>query len=104
MNLVVEFTQEMLALCKRAQSECGYNPTYYRSMLTKYGGIETARRLLRAEGVSDGYATLWRLGRLDLSVESVALDPRWSELFTSEERAIARRRLEEFQHAPRGPN
>jgi hypothetical protein len=38
-------------------------------MLLEHGGVETARRLLRKDGISDGFTTLWERKRLDLSVE-----------------------------------
>jgi len=92
----IEFTAAMLELYKRAKSECGYNATRYLSMVTEYGALETARKLLHAPTVSDGYTALWQAGRLDLTVEAVALLPAWTDLFTGEEKAIARRRLAEY--------
>ena len=92
----VEFTAAMLEIYKRAKDECGYNAKVYLAMVTELGALETARRLLHASTVSDGYTTLWEARRLDLTVEAVALQPEWSDLFTDEEKTIARRRLEEY--------
>jgi len=36
---------------------------------------------------------LWECGRLDLSMEALVIDPRFEELFSAEEREIARERL-----------
>jgi hypothetical protein len=50
-------------------------------MINNNSGWETARILLRAPTVSDGYTALWERSRLDLTVEAVILEPRWSSLF-----------------------
>jgi hypothetical protein len=65
-------------------------------MLLEYGGVETARRLLRKDDISDGFTTLWELKRLDLSVEAYVLRSEYTPLFTEEERGIARARLKEY--------
>ena len=91
-----KFTESMLALCKQAKEECGYNATRYLGMVTEHGALEGARRLLHAPTVSDGYTTLWQAGRLDFTVEAVALQPEWADLFTAEEKTTARRRLEDY--------
>jgi hypothetical protein len=62
-------------------------------LFTEHGGLETARILLHAASVSEGYPALWERERLDLTVETVMLDPKWKELFSDEERKIARDRL-----------
>ena len=65
-------------------------------MLLEYGGVETARRLLWKEDISDGFTTLWELERLGLSVEAYVLRPEYACLFAEEERSIARARLKEY--------
>jgi hypothetical protein len=42
-----------------------------------------------------GFSFLWEHGLLKLSVENLVLRPEWAELFTDEEKALARRKLEE---------
>jgi hypothetical protein len=42
-------------------------------MLVEYGGVETARRLLGRDVASAGFATLWEIEQLDLSVEAFVL-------------------------------
>lgn len=61
-------------------------------MIDRLGGIGTARRLLELPP-SDGFGRLVLLGRLDLAVESLVLQPRWDGIFTPDERRIAERRL-----------
>jgi hypothetical protein len=65
-------------------------------MVSEHGGYETARILLHARTVSEGYTALWERGRLDLTVEAIILGPDWRDLFAELEREIARRRLAEY--------
>jgi len=48
-------------------------------------GVETARRLLWRDDVSDGFTMPWELQRLDLSVEAYVLRPEYAPLFTEED-------------------
>lgn len=86
----------MRAVYHRAKDEAGYNATYFLGMLAEHGGLETARRLLAATKISDGFAALWERKRLDLTVEALALKPEFQDLFTEEELETARHRLEQF--------
>jgi hypothetical protein len=65
-------------------------------MVSGRGGLETARYLLHAPTVSDGYAALWERGRLDLTVEAVMLDAKWDPLFSKQERQVAVARLRDY--------
>lgn len=94
------FTEAMLGIYREAREELGYNASRFRQMVVARGGVEAARALLRSSSVSDGYEMLWEHGRLDLSVEALVLRREWAELFTDEEREIARRRLDEFDYQP----
>jgi hypothetical protein len=89
----------MLEVHGRAKSELGYNATRFLQMLHEHRGLETARILLHASTVSDGYTTLWERKRLDLTVEALILDPIYAPLFTDDERAIAKRRLKDYEYA-----
>jgi hypothetical protein len=90
------FDDAMMDVYLRARNECGYNATRYLRMLNEHRGLETARILLHASSVSEGYVALWERKRLDLTVEAVILAPEWRSLFSDEERDIARRRLAEY--------
>jgi hypothetical protein len=96
MTLQQQFDETMLDIYRRARDEAGYHATRFLRMLNDLGGLETARTLLHAANVSDGYTALWERQRLDLTVEAVILDRRWASLFTNEERESARQRLEAY--------
>jgi hypothetical protein len=86
-----------------ATKECKklhYNPTLMLQMIHDSGPLGACQRLLAATTISDGFARLWELHRLDLTVENIVLQPRFAGLFTDEERLIARRRLEEYRFSP----
>jgi hypothetical protein len=92
-----EFHEAMLGIYMRAKAEAGYNATRFLGMVSEHGGLETARILLHAATVSDGYTALWERGRLDLTVEAVILQAKWKSLFTKAERQTAIRRLREYE-------
>jgi len=60
--------------------------------------VKDAKRLLSGSRVSDGFHQLSQLGRLDLSLEALAVDKRFTSLFTDEEANEALMRLLEAGH------
>ena len=72
-----QFNEAMLNIYRRAKAEAGYNATRFLSMVVEHGGLETARYLLHAGTVSEGYTALWERKRLDLTVEAMVLRPEW---------------------------
>ena len=65
-------------------------------MLSDYGGLGTAHRLLASSEVSSGFTALYERGRLDLTVEALVLKLEFARLFTDEEVETARQRLAEL--------
>lgn len=55
--------------------------------------IKSAKRVLSGNRVSDGCGILAQKGRLDLSLEALAVDKRFTSLFTDEEANTALMRL-----------
>ena len=90
-----EFHQEMVDGANRLKREIGYNPTRFNQMVAEYGGPGAVRQLLKGRDASDGFTTLWEADRLEMSVEAAALLPWYADLFTEDERSVARRRLVE---------
>jgi hypothetical protein len=91
-----QFHQALVDAYQAAKKEAKYNATRFFQMLSEHGGLDTARILLHAPGVSEGYTKLFEKQRLDLRVEYIVLQPQWRDLFTSEELDIARRRLKAY--------
>lgn len=55
--------------------------------------MAAARRCLSGRRLSDGFNQLQRQGRLDLSLEALAVDKRFTQLFSDEEANEALMRL-----------
>ena len=55
--------------------------------------LTQARRILSGHRVSDGFDRLAQLGRLDLSLEALAVNKQFTSLFTDEEANNALMRL-----------
>lgn len=63
-------------------------------MVQEHGGVHACKMLLRPEiPASVGFCRLQQLGRLDLSVEHIALSTEWSHLFDDAEREAAQFRI-----------
>lgn len=98
-TLVNAFDDEMLGIYQRALAETGYNASRFLQMLHEHRGLETARILLHSANVSEGYKALCQRGRLDLTVEAVIHgNSKWHPLFTKEDIAICKERLEEYEY------
>jgi len=89
-ELETRFDDAMMGVYLRARNECDYNATRFLNMLHEHRGLETARILLRASNVSEGYVALWERKRLDLTVEALILGEEWYPLFSEQQREIAR--------------
>jgi 5-methylcytosine-specific restriction enzyme A len=84
----------------RTRLETGYKEGYFWRDLLHTGALATAQRLLRpakSQKTSPGLQKLIDSGRLDLSLESIVLNPRFHSLFTDAELGEARRRLESLR-------
>lgn len=60
--------------------------------------LEIARRLLSGNRDSEGFGALQRLGRLDLSLEALAIHKAYTALFTDEQVNNALARLLDAQY------
>ena len=97
-KIALQFENELKDKMLRAKKECQYNPTRFIQMLSQYGGVDTAKRLI-ASGIasgnpSDGYTTLYICGRLDLTMEQSVCKLEYQSLFTTEEIGYCKQLLE----------
>lgn len=98
-TLMEGFDTAMMGIYQHALSEVDYKATIFLRMLHEHRGLETARRLIHSPKVSDGYTSLWELGRLDLTVEALIIDnEKYRPLFSDEEIAICRKRLQDYKY------
>ena len=100
MNLERAFHGAMIGIYKDAKEQAGYNAALFLRMVSTLGGLEAARTLIRASRASEGFTTLWKCHRLDITVEAVVLKPQFCPLFSEEELDAARSRLTEYGYFP----
>ena len=93
-----QFERDMISIYNTAKKECGYNATRFLNIISEKGSLSAAKQLLSKPGGTEGFTTLWKHQRLDLSVEAHVLMPKYAELFTEEERKICIDRLKEFNY------
>ncbi len=99
-QLSQEFTKAMKKIYTRERDELGRNSVRFLEMINNDGGLKTAKKLLKTES-SEGFAFLLIRNRLDISMEAIIAEYDWGPLFTSEEKRIARQRLEDCNYKVR---
>lgn len=98
-KLEVEFDAAMMDIYTRAKAEANYPASIFHRMLIEQKGLATAKQLINATSVSDGYTALWERGRLDLTVEAVVHDnEKWHVFFDEDELRRAKRRLADYHY------
>ena len=89
-----QFTDALWAT-EREAAWLGHSSGVFRQMLDDYGGVETARRLVKAGEIQGGMRTICAIGRSDLTTEAVMLKPEYAPLFKRDELTAARWRLDQ---------
>lgn len=96
-KLAIEFEEELRSKMIEAKKTCGYNPTRFNQMLSRYGGVETARRLIanaqKRGNPAEGLSTLWAHKRLDLSMEASSVTLSMHRFFPKPKSDIAKKCL-----------
>ena len=87
------FTNRVLQIYEDAKNQIGYSARRFRQKILRDGGLAAAKHWLRPSRATQGFKRLKKHDRLDLSVEAVALQSPWNNLFTPAELATARARL-----------
>jgi hypothetical protein len=85
-----QIIREYARLWAKANGHKGVGSRVY-GMLPKHGVIETLRRSVSKP--TDGLDFLRRHGRLNLSAERLALDPRFADIIPEDIRAFAKARI-----------
>ena len=94
-----EFHDAMMKNYEEANKIKSGNFTRFKKMLDEYRGVETARKLVRNSMPSVGFTKLWENDKLNLSAEFLVMETEkneWIELFSNEERAMAKKKLKEY--------
>jgi hypothetical protein len=102
-ELSEQFHQEMLGIYDAAlKLKPPYKSHSFLRMVNEHGGKGTAVRLLATAKPSTGFTELFLRGKenLRLSVEYVVLKDPWRTLFTDQQLAVARKRLQSVECLP----
>lgn len=91
-----KFNADMQNIYKIAKKELGYKAARFLQLITHFGGLQTAKKLISKDGGTYGFEVLWEHKRLDLSVEAHVIKQEYIDLFTEEERNICKKRLKVF--------
>ena len=77
-----------------ASEDRGYDPKFFQDLVADLGAVGAIKKLLKTTSTPDGLYRLRELGQLENSAEAIGL--RHSTLFSPDELAEARRRLDAF--------
>lgn len=95
-------TARLFKVYEDAKRELHYAAFRFLGKLRRDGGLKAAKYYLRpSKKLTQGFERLLEYDRLDLSVEAIALEPKWRRYFTEEELATARERLSQFGYFTR---
>ena len=83
-ELEQKFQKEMLDNIAQAES-LGCEQKKLKQSIERYGAAATMENLIRRRQLSEGYACLEKLGRLDLSAEALTVKSTYGELFSDQE-------------------
>jgi hypothetical protein len=86
------FDQRLFVAIKEMQ-KFGYTPQYLINMISRYGAINAVKKLVIKPEISQGLQRLQKENALELSLESIILEPEWENIFTEKERDIAKKKL-----------
>ena len=90
-----DFLKAMTELLERRKEVLGHPSTRVIQMVSNYGAVEAARRIINIPQDTTGLVELWEKRRLDLSIQTLVL--RFPDLFTDEEMGKAQETLERLE-------
>ncbi len=93
-DLEEEFDKEVRLLCLRIATETSCKMERLTRLFTSHGAVYAAKIMLREKkDITQAFLRLWKLRRLDLTIESLVIRKPWRDLFTEGELRIAANRL-----------
>ena len=92
-DLECKFERAIGGMITSILRETKYKPTLFMQMVKTHGAMDACLRLVRMSKPSDGFTTLWELGRLDLTAEAHMIAFEFEQLFADIDLESARGRL-----------
>lgn len=84
-TLEKQFQEVLVANAEAAQKQCPCRMTRFLQTIEKFGGVKTAKEILRKGRLSDDFEVLQKAGLLKLTMEALVVDRHFAELFTDDE-------------------
>lgn len=98
-DLEKDIYMHIVDLYKKAEDQINFRPVKYLEMINSGAKpSEVVKRLIFREGGSFDFEVLKKNNRLDLSVESIVIDEKYSKVFSDEEKEWCRSKLKGFEN------
>ena len=85
MEIEKKFSQDWILLAQQGKDLGGYECQRLVKNISSFGGVSTAKRMLKRQGASENFQQLKDLNRLDLSLELLITRGEYTSLFEDEE-------------------
>lgn len=80
-----KFNDELIKKYETAQKQCECKLVRFLQAVGKFGGVRTAKEIIRKNKVSDEFETLQKAGLINLTMEAMVVDGQYGDLFTDDE-------------------
>ncbi|MDF4355273.1 hypothetical protein P3445_22490 [Vibrio parahaemolyticus] len=93
----VTIKDEFASEIREAINQCyelGYRPSRFEEMIATSHPVDVAKAFVVSGDFQSGFKQLKKLGKLNLTVEGIMINPKYSTLFTKAELEAAKWRLE----------
>ena len=97
-TLETEFERSVRSSVEECQT-LGYSAHDFQAMLQTSSAVRVAEKLVASGNIQTGLKRLHGMGRADLAIESIMLEPRFQPLFQSQTLEAARWRLDHVTKA-----
>lgn len=84
-TLEKKFNDELIKKYEAAQKQCECKVVRFLQTIAKFGGVKTAKEIIRKSRVSDDFETLKEAGLMGLTMEAMVIDVQYGDLFTDDE-------------------
>lgn len=84
-TLEKKFNDELIKKYEMAQKQCECRLVRFLQNIAKFGGVKTAKEIIRKNRVSDEFETLQKAGLIHLTMEAMVIEAQYADLFTDDE-------------------
>lgn len=84
-TLEKQFNEALIKNYEEAQSKCNCRVTRLLQNIAKFGGVKTAKEIIRKGRMSDDFEQLQKAGLIHLTMEATIVKAQYGELFSDDE-------------------